>query len=203
MPSVEIIDISRGILNTEVYKGDPIPSFNFVKKSGEDGYNLGLLTTGVHAGTHVDAPLHFFDDGLSVDRLDLDAFVGPCTVINTPVGLLTGADVDRLFPRVCERVLLKGNGKTLLHPSAASELAYRGCKLIGIDAPTVESPDSQGASHRFLLGENIAILENLNLADVREGDYFLLAQPVIIEGAEAAPCRACLIKGHIFWSGSR
>jgi arylformamidase len=203
MPSVEIIDISKGILKTDAYPGDPVPSFRFVKRSDTDGYNLGLLSTGVHSGTHVDAPLHFFDDGISVDELDLNAFVGPCTVVETPPGLLTGADVDRLFPRVCERVLLRGNGKTLLHQSAASEIAYRGCRLLGIDAATIEAADAKGASHRFLLGENVAILENLNLSEVREGDYFLLSQPVIIEGAEAAPCRALLIKGHIFWSGSR
>ena len=203
MPSVEIIDISKGILKTDVYPGDPEPSFRFVRHSRGDGYNLGFLSAGMHAGTHVDAPLHFFDDGASVDSLDLNAFVGPCTVIETPPGLLTGADVDRLFPRICERVLIKGNGKTLLHPSAASEISYRGCLLLGIDAPTIEAPDSAGATHRFLLGENVAILENLNLSEVREGDYFLLSQPVIVEGAEAAPCRALLIKGHIFWSGSR
>ena len=204
MPSVEIIDISRGVITTEVFPGDPGAYLQKVKSvKDSDGYNLSKLTTGLHNGTHVDAPLHFFDDGDSVDLLDLDRFIGPCTVIETPAGMLTGADVDKLFPRTCERVILKGKGRTFLHPSAASEIAFRGCKLLGIDSISIEKVGSDGSSHRALLGENVAILEGLNLEDVREGEYFISAQPVLIEGAEAAFCRAVLIKDHIFWSGSR
>lgn len=204
MPSIEIIDISRDILSCEVYPGDPEANLERYKKiSDGDGFNLGYLKTGLHNGTHVDAPLHFFDDGDSVDCLPLDAFIGPCTVIETPAGLLTGADVDKLFPRVCDRVLLKGKGRTFIHPSAATEISFRGCRLLGIDSLSIEPIDSDGSAHRFLLGENVALLEGLDLSEVREGEYFLCAQPILIEGAEAAMCRAVLIKDHIFWSGSR
>ena len=168
-----------------------------------DGYNLGKLTAGLHNGTHIDAPLHFFNDGSPVDELPLDTFIGPCTVIETPAGLLTGADVEKLFPRVCDRVILKGRGRTFIHPSAASEIAFRGCRLLGIDSLSIEPVGSDGSAHRYLLGENTVILEGLDLSETREGEYFLAAQPILIEGAEAAMCRAVLIKGHIFWSGSR
>lgn len=204
MPSIEIIDISREMLTSEVYPGDPEARLERLKKiRNGDEYNLSRISTGLHNGTHVDAPLHFFDDGDSVDVLELETFIGPCTVIETPAGLLTGADVEKLFPRVCDRVLLKGKGRTFLHPSAASEIAFRGCKLLGIDAPSIEKVGSDGSAHRFLLGEGVALLEGLDLTEAREGEYFIAAQPVLIEGAEAAMCRAVLIKDHIFWSGSR
>ena len=204
MPSLEIIDISRDLLTSEVYPGDPEASLKKVldMKTGSD-YNLSLLISGLHNGTHVDAPLHFFEDGDPIENIELDTFIGPCTVIETPAGMLTGADVEKLFPRVCDRVLLKGKGRTFLHPSAASEIAFRGCKLLGIDSNSIEKTDSDGSAHRFLLGEGVVLLEGLDLYDVREGEYFLAAQPVFISGAEAAPCRAILIKDHIFWSGSR
>ncbi len=204
VPSIEIIDISRDLLSSEVYPGDPDAKIQMVKKiKNGDDYNLSCIMTGLHNGTHIDAPLHFFDDGDSIDSLDLETFVGPCTVIETPAGLLTGADVEKLFPRVCDRVLLKGKGRTFIHPSAASEIAFRGCKLLGIDSLSIEKTDSDGSAHRFLLGEGVALLEGLDLSEAREGEYFLAAQPVLIEGAEAAMCRAVLIKDHIFWSGSR
>ena len=204
MPSIEIIDISREILTSEVYPGDPEARLQAIKaiRRGDD-YNLNCLVTGLHNGTHIDAPLHFFDDGDSVDCLDPEIFIGPCTVIETPAGLLTGADVEKLFPRICDRVLLKGKGRTFLHPSAASEIAFRGCKLLGTDAQSIEKTDSDGSAHRFLLGEGVVLLEGLDLSEAREGDYFLTAQPLLIGGAEAAMCRALLIKDHIFWSGSR
>jgi arylformamidase len=204
MPSIEIIDISRDMLSCEVYPGDPEAKLRTFKSiSYGDGYNLNKLETGLHNGTHVDAPLHFFDDGDSIESLDLETFIGPCAVIETPPGILTGAMVEKLFPRVCDRVLLKGKGRTFLHSSAASEIAFRGCKLLGIDSPSIEKVDSDGSAHRFLLGEGVALLEGLDLTNAREGEYFLAAQPVYIGGAEAAMCRAVLIKGHIFWSGSR
>ncbi len=204
MPSIEIIDISRGILSSELYPGDPEARIEKYREIGKgSAYNLSKLTTGLHNGTHVDAPLHFFSDGSSIDEIGLETFIGPCTVIETPAGLLTGADVEKLFPRVCDRVLLKGKGRTFIHPSAASEIAFRGCKLLGIDSLSIEPTDSDGSAHRFLLGENVALLEGLNLSNVNEGEYFLTAQPILVEGAEAAMCRAALIKGHIFWSGSR
>lgn len=204
MPSIEMIDISRGILTCDVYPGDPAAKLRRFKDIGEgDDYNLSVLVAGLHNGTHIDAPLHFFNDGDSIDNIELDTFIGPCSVIETPAGLLTGADVEKLFPRVCDRVILKGKGRTFIHPSAASEIAFRGCKLLGIDSLSIEPTDSDGSAHRFLLGENVVLLEGLDLSEVNEGEYFLAAQPILVEGAEAAMCRAVLLKGHIFWSGSR
>ena len=47
------------------------------------------------------------------------------------------------------------------------------------------------------------MLENLDLENVKPGKYFLLAQPLKIGGAEAAPARAVLLADYIFWSGSK
>ncbi len=48
----------------------------------EDGYNLYTLTVNEHTGTHIDAPLHFSEDGLSVDELPLASLVVPLCVID-------------------------------------------------------------------------------------------------------------------------
>lgn len=201
---MRIIDISNELLGAEVYPGDPEPKLKKVKSLAlGDGYNLSSLFTGLHNGTHIDSPLHFFDDGYSVDKMPPDRFIGPCTVIETPSGIITGADVENIFPRTCERVLLKGKGRTFLHESAASEIAYRGCKLLGIDGISIEKQGSDGSAHRALLTEGIAILEGLNLSEVNEGVYFLIAPPIKIEGGEAAPARALLICDYLFWGGNK
>src|SRR4051812_36559474 len=74
--SVPLVD--RGV----VYPGNPpigITPHNQVVKG--DSSNLTLLSFGSHSGTHVDAPKHFFDDGLAVDALSLDVLMGPCVLI--------------------------------------------------------------------------------------------------------------------------
>ena len=59
--------------------------------------------------------------------------------------------------------------------------------------------DQQGP-HRALLSEGVAVLENLDLSEVKPGKYFLVAAPVKISGVEASPVRAILFDGYVFWS---
>lgn len=201
---MKIFDISKDILTAEVYPGDPEPKIKKVADINEGAdYNLSEISMCLHNGTHIDAPLHFFNDGEDISSVDPSAFVGPCVVIEVPEGIITGAIVDRYFPRNTKRILIKSNGKAFLHETAATELAVLGCYLVGTDAQTIETAESGGRTHRALLADNIAILEGLDLKNIKEGDYFLVAPPLKIEGAEAAPCRALLISDYIFWSGEK
>ncbi|MEM9757544.1 MAG: cyclase family protein, partial [Pseudomonadota bacterium] len=52
--------------------------FNF----DESGFNLFNLTINEHTGTHIDAPLHFSPDGMSVDELPVADLVAPLCVID-------------------------------------------------------------------------------------------------------------------------
>ena len=46
-----------------------------------------------------------------------------------------------------------------------------------------------------MLGNDIAVLENLDLSGVEDGnDYTLCAFPIRLDGMEAAPCRAILFE---------
>ena len=40
------------------------------------GANVSKLTMGCHTGTHIDGPMHFYDDGAGADALPLDAMIG-------------------------------------------------------------------------------------------------------------------------------
>jgi len=55
-----------------------------------------------------------------------------------------------------------------------------------------EQPDHQ--SHKTLLGNSISIIEGLRLAEVAEGEYFLICLPLFLTGCEGAPARAVLFK---------
>ncbi|MFV0473613.1 MAG: cyclase family protein, partial [Pikeienuella sp.] len=51
-------------------------------KYDTDGYNLFDLTIDEHTGTHIDAPLHFSTDGLSVSELPVSSLVAPLCVVD-------------------------------------------------------------------------------------------------------------------------
>lgn len=42
---------------------------------------LFRIEAGLHAGTHIEAPLHFFAGGASIDRMPTEAMIGPARVI--------------------------------------------------------------------------------------------------------------------------
>lgn len=201
---MKIIDISREFFSCDIYPGDPEPRAERLASVGKDGdCNISAVHACTHTGTHADAPLHFLDGGTPIDGMPLDAFIGPCTVLEVPKGVITGEYVDRFFPKKCKRLLIKGGGRAFFMDSSAEELASRGLLLIGTDSLSVGCKGNETAPHKAFLQGGTAILENLNLTDVKSGEYFLFAPPVLYDGLEAAPVRAVLIEDYIFWSGSK
>ena len=189
-----IHDISRDTLTTPVYDGDPKPEVELLKNMEDmDDYNLSFIKMTTHTGTHIDAPLHFCEDGSPIDQLRLSTFYGKCTVI-TVEGILTGEDMERLLPYCKRRILFRGNGKTYLSHSAAIVLAESRVILVGTDAESIATPFDEVRPHRELARAGITVIENLNLSAIKDGEYDLCAFPVKLAGLEAAPCRAILFE---------
>ena len=189
-----IHDISRDVLSTPVYEGDPETRVEFIKKIDDgDMYNLSAVSMCSHAGTHIDAPLHFYEDGSPIDQIRLNTFYGKCTVISVE-GVLTGADMDKLLPYCKRRILFHGEGKTFLSHSAAIVLASSRVVLVGTDADSIAPSFDEERTHRELARAGIVALENLNLSNISDGEYDLCAFPLKACGLEAAPCRAILFE---------
>lgn len=201
---MHLIDITRDITAAEPYPGDPPTVVRRVKTIGEEAdYNLSVLCTSVHTGTHVDAPLHFLEDGASVTELPDEAFVGPCTVLEIKDSPITGECVNRRFPQNAERLLIKGGGEVTFMDSAAFEAAELPLRLIGTDARSISMETCELQTHKAFLRKGIVILEGLDLSAVEPGNYFLIALPMKIGTAEGAPVRAYLADDYIFWTKPR
>ena len=189
-----IHDISRDTINTPVYDDDPETRAQRIKSiENGDGYNLTEISMSVHSGTHIDAPLHFYDEGSSIDNIRLNTFFGKCTVISVS-GILTGEDMERLLPYCKRRVLFHGEGKTFISHSAAIVLAESRVVLVGTDAQSIAPSFDEERTHRELARAGIVILENLNLSAIDDGEYDLCAFPIKLGGLEAAPCRAIILE---------
>ena len=80
-----------------------------------------------------------------------------------------------------------------LDPALVDALHQRGVRLVGIDTPSVDLFDDRALlAHQRFLAHDMAILEGLVLRDVPEGDYELIAPPLLLEGFDASPVRALL-----------
>lgn len=197
----KIYDITKELLSSEVYPGDTIPSLRKVSniKNGEV-CNLSDLTMCVHNGTHIDAPYHFIEEGNDISEIPLERTIGHCVVFScdTVFDKMNGEkrlqDAIEKYGNI-ERLLLKGNNAIISLSGAELLTEYSIC-LIGTERNTVGIPteeDDIEQVHYHLLKNNVVILENLDLSQVKDGVYMLYALPLKIRGADGAPCRAILI----------
>ena len=200
-------DISVAVrVGTPEWPGDTPYSCGWTARIADgSSVNLTSLTTSPHVGTHADAPLHVRDGAPGSGSLDLHAFLGRVHVLSIagPIRDVGAAEVAMRVPAGTERVLLR-TGQTIaagafpsdwpaLDAGAARALGAAGVRLLGVDAPSVDRRHSRSlAVHHALFAAGIAILENLDLRAVADGDYELIALPVRWDGIDAAPVRALL-----------
>ena len=192
--------------NTGVWPGDQPFETAWSTRIGDDSpVNVGRLTSTLHLAAHADAPLHTEPGAASIDEMPLDLYVGPALVKEAVVrnGLVQPESLPDSSSAAPERLLFKtgcqscANGFptdfTAIAPETAKTIAERGIRLIGTDAPSVDPLESKELlSHHALLGNGIAILEGLELAEVPEGTYELIALPLRLVGMDASPVRAVL-----------
>lgn len=201
-----LLDVSMPVTpRTAVFPGDvPFSCGWTATKEGGASVNVGWSKGTPHVGTHVDAPFHYDDAGARVGGLALDAFVGPCLVVDAvghgtlDASLLRGLDLARA-PRVLFRTTARNEAESfrddfpLLTPEAVDALARAGVRLVGVDAPSFDAVDSKDLPVHHALGRaGIANVENLVLDRAQAGAYELLAAPVLWAEMDAAPLRAIL-----------
>lgn len=65
-----------------VFPGFPQPVFEVVNTVADNGFYTLQLNLGEHVGTHMDAPAHFIEDGLTADLLRVENLVAPLVVVD-------------------------------------------------------------------------------------------------------------------------
>jgi arylformamidase len=204
---VKIFDISLSLSPQTIHwvTGTPLELIERKRMSRGDTNNSSSIRTSVHAGTHVDAPFHFVPDGLTIESLPVDLFIGPARVCELQPGShITAADVRKLNIQGEDRVLFKTRNSHLLHkgqydPSfaafsvdGAQALVDAGVRLVGLDYLSVAHADEQVPVHRTFLDHGVILLEGVDLSVVPPGRYELICPPVKLAGSDGAPCRAVL-----------
>jgi len=205
---MKLIDVSVPLdTTTPSYPGNTAFTIEGVKRIARgDSSNLSTLHMSAHAGTHVDAPRHFFDNAPASESLPLELLMGRTRVAE--VRSRKGIDADELATlNLSEdiRVLFKTvNSKLWGSPdfhtdyvgvtaAGARYLVEHGIKVVGVDYLSVEVFKQPGApAHHTLLGGGVIVIEGLNLRDVEPGTYDMFCLPLAIVGSDGAPARVVL-----------
>jgi len=204
---MKIYDISLTLSAESIrwVTAQPLELIERKRMSRGDANNSSSVHTSVHAGTHVDAPFHFVPDGVTIESLPLETFIGPARVCAADPGThITAADVAKAGLQGESRVLFKTRNSDLMKKGiydasfapfsvdGAKALVDLGVKLVGLDYLSAAAANEQVPVHRAFLDHGVILLEGVDLSEVPPGRYELFCPPVKLAGSDGAPCRAVL-----------
>ena len=205
---MKLIDVSVPLdSTTPTYPGNTPFTLEAIKRIARgDSSNVSTLHMSAHAGTHVDAPRHFFDGAPGAEAFPLDMLVGRTRVVEVPSKKgIDAEDLTKIDLSEDLRVLFKTANSKLwgsadfhrdyvgVTEAGAKHLLARGVKVVGVDYLSVEVFKQPGApAHHVLLGGGVIVIEGLNLRDVEPGTYDMFCLPLAIVGSDGAPARVVL-----------
>lgn len=175
------------------------------------------IAMAIHTATHIDAPYHFFPDGVTIDRVPLDHLVGEGVLFRLealarPRHRFTVAEMEQaaggapLRGRIAvlatgwanrafaEPARYFGEGPTL-SAEAAAWLVDGGVTAVVLDCGTdahepVPVPDQVLPVHHILLGRGVPIVENcIDTVKIPDGPFSIAALPLKIHAESGAPAR--------------
>lgn len=183
--------------------------------------NVERVTTVLHAGTHVDAPAHFFLDGASVDQIAADALIGPAVVLDmrskkghagmskediirweaeTGVTIQKGDAVIFWTDHSKTWHLNEDDPEFLktwpyIEEEAAVYLKDKGIRFFGTEAGDIDDINKPlGPSHNVFLGNNIYVVEDLcNIDKIGANRCQIIAAPLNIKNGTGSQLRVLAV----------
>ncbi len=189
-----------------------------ILEAEKDIANVMEFSFTTHTGTHLDAPLHLFKDGKTIDEIQLDRLIGSGVILDFSwkkrCESITAEDLRQAKPDVEKNdivLVYTGWGEKTYseeyhdHPyfteDAAEWMVEKRMNIIGMDTLTPDKPyclRGPGFNlpiHRILLSKEILIIENLmNLHKAKGQRIKLMVIPIKIQKGDAAPVRVFGIK---------
>ena len=180
----------------------------FIKKKDMccgDAVNDTDLHFNLHTGTHIDAPLHFLENGKSIDQMPLSQFLGECFVVD--IGESKEIRPEHFesakIPKDIKRILTKTKNSFNWTPDfnkefigltldAAKWMADRKIVLYGNDYLSVQPYKGNNEIHKVLLNAETVLIEGLYMPSVMQGLYELICLPMFLKDVEAAPARVLI-----------
>ena len=216
----DVIDLTR-----PVYTGMPVfpavtKTFLGVYKGHKESFRppnvstqTNLIVMSDHAGTHIDAPIHFNPDGTGIDQYPLDLMFGPAVMqdfsFKKSGEIVTVQEVKeklediKVNPRDLKYILFRTGAAELyntdkymsyfleIHVDAVEWMVNQGILVFGVDASTVDR-DPDRLTHMFMRKKACYHIENLANLDKLPQDrtFVFICTPLSWKDSSASPIRA-------------
>ncbi|EFM10237.1 cyclase family protein [Paenibacillus curdlanolyticus YK9] len=189
-----LIELSHPIVNgLPVFPGDTETELTQSKFYRIDGYSNHQLSINMHAGTHIDGPMHLLDCSTYLNEFPLETFIGDGCLLDVSRESVIDykAEYEELISPQQIVILHTGHSRLFGQPSYFTDypvltvefaklLVRKNVKMVGMDMP---SPDKYPFEvHQHLFQHNILLIENLtNVEQLRDIPSFeIIALPLNI-----------------------
>lgn len=181
-----------------------------------DGWNASTIKLYSHAGTHMDAPLHFGVNKQTIDAYQPAQLMGKAWVV--PIAIQKAqylieiedlGEITQQFKAGDSLIFRTGWSQHLGQakyrdelPRISEPLAHwcveNQVKMLGVEPPSVADVNNLTEVtkiHQILLGGNIIIIEGLcQLDQLSKTEVLLIALPLKIQGGDGAPTRVIALE---------
>lgn len=199
-----LVDLSEDVhpsflnLKNEYVWGNQIRKFEakqFI--AAIDNCIMSFVSAETHVGTHVESPAHLKPDGKSAAELPLSTFAGEAVVLRFEEKALGPEDFRSV--RKGDIVLLCGpGGRCHITPEGGKFLLDAGIRMLGVQGVLPDDPRAyeigsgvEPETHKYLLGNDIPILENLTNLDTLTGErVFFIGLPLKVRRLDSSWVRA-------------
>ena len=161
-----------------------------------------------HTGTHLDAPAHFIEKGLSITDFKASNWffnrVSLIEIISTEPGyIVRPEDIKDISD--CQLLLIRTGFEKYrseeiywrnspgLHPQLVGYLKEKcpSLKGVGIDFISISNLNNRELgrkAHIAFLGDNIFLIEDMKLSELQGAPDVVIVAPLLVEKADGSPC---------------
>ena len=210
---MKVIDLTQKICNDmPVFSEEEVPELKIVNTVNKDEYMMTCIKIYSHNGTHMDAPAHVIDDGITLDKISIENFIGSAVVIDC-------RSIKEKKEKVIDYTYIENNKENVdkaefiifntgysklwgkkeyfedcpvLSKEVADYIVKKRKKGVGVDLMSLDEINSNTLPiHKLLLENNVLIVENLtNLDEIKNEIFIFSAMPLKYQNADGAPVRA-------------
>ncbi len=180
----------------------------------KDGYFESRVDISGHYSTHIDTPSLMYAGGFTVDGISLEKLSGMVTLVNFSLSKKPGDEISEqeIITWMAENGDIAKDSIVFLYTgmqayayqpifnrkwiglsgAAAQLLCDKGIKLVGTDAPSIDSPrghDIEFPSHHTFLKNGIPIVENICNMDKLPNNFYTVIAPLKLCRSSGAPTR--------------
>jgi arylformamidase len=184
----------------------------------KEGWNASMLSLYSHAGTHMDAQVHFEAGPETIDQHTPQRCMSRAWLVNlagiAPKALIEieslGEVAGKLQPgdslvlrtdwsKHVENSAIYRDGLPRISDALANWCVAKKVKLLGVEPPSIADVTNLPEVtriHKILLGGGVTIVEGLyNLDKLTGPKIFFAALPLRIAQGDGCPCRAFAVEG--------